>query len=40
MEDDQQLSINLAVTLSNGEVLTANGGTWFYNDGNLMMSVG
>lgn len=40
MEDDQQLSILLAVTLSNGQVLTANGGTWFYNDGSLMMSVG
>lgn len=40
MEDDQQLSILLAVTLSNGQVLTANGGTWFYNDGSLMLGVG
>lgn len=40
MEDDQQLSIQLSVTLSNGQILTASGGTWFYNDGSLMMSVG
>lgn len=40
MEDDQQLSMELSVTLSNGQTLTAPGGTWFYNDGNLMMSVG
>lgn len=40
MEDDQQLSMELAVTFSNGQALTASGGTWFYNDGSLMMSVG
>lgn len=40
MEDDQQLSIRLDVTLSNDQTLTASGGTWFYIDGNLMMSVG
>lgn len=40
MEDDQQLSLELSVTLSNGQVLTASGGTWFYNAGGLMMSVG
>lgn len=40
MEDDQQLSLELSVTLSNGQILTASGGTWFYIDGSLMMSVG
>lgn len=40
MEDDQQLSLELSVTLSNGQTLTASGGTWFYNAGSLMMSVG
>ncbi len=40
MEDDQQLSIQLTATLSNGQTLTASGGTWFYNAGSLMMSVG
>lgn len=40
MEDDQQLSIQLDVTLSNGQTLSAPGSTWFYNAGDLMMSVG
>lgn len=40
MEDDQQLAIQLTATLSDGQTLTASGGTWFYNAGELMMSVG
>lgn len=40
MEEDQQLILRLDVTLSNGQSLTAPGGTWFYNDGQLLMSVG
>lgn len=40
MEDDQQLSVRLDVTLSNGQFLSASGGTWFYNDGSLLMAVG
>lgn len=40
LEDDQQLSIELNVTLSNGQTLSAPGGIWFYNAGSLMMSVG
>lgn len=40
MEDDQQLSVRLDVTLSNGQFLSAPGGTWFYNAGSLLMAVG
>lgn len=40
LEDDQQLTIELEVTLSNGQELSCAGGTWFYNAGSLMMSVG
>lgn len=40
MEDDQQLTMTLTATLSNGQILTASGGTWFYNAGELMLSVG
>lgn len=40
MEDDQQLSLRLDVTLSNGQSLTAPGGTWFYNGGELLSAVG
>lgn len=40
MEDDQQLSLRLDVTLSNGQILTAPGTTWFYADGALLSSVG
>lgn len=40
MEDDQQLNLRLDVTLSNGQFLTAPGGTWYYNDSNLLPAVG
>lgn len=40
MEDDQQLALRLDVTLTNGQALTAPGGTWFYNDGQLLLAVG
>ncbi len=40
LEDDQQLSLRLDVTLSNGQTLTALGGTWFANDGDLLLAVG
>ena len=40
MEDDQQLSLRLDVTLSNGQSLSAPGGTWFYNAGELLIAVG
>lgn len=40
MEDDQQLSLRLDVTLSNSQTLSAPGGTWFYNDGQLLLAVG
>ncbi len=40
LEDDQQLTMRLDVTLSNGQILTAPGGTWFYDDGSLLMAVG
>ncbi|MGN0978662.1 MAG: hypothetical protein ACI4PH_11455 [Faecousia sp.] len=40
MEDDQQLALRLDVTLSNGQTLTAPGGTWFYNDSQLLLAVG
>ena len=40
MEDDQQLNLRLDVTLSNGQTLTAPGGTWFYNDSQLLTAVG
>lgn len=40
MEDDQRLFLQMEATLSNGQVLTAAGGNWFYNAGDVMMSVG
>lgn len=40
MEDDQRVELRLDVTLSNDQALTALGGSWFYNDGNLMLAVG
>lgn len=40
MEDDYQLDLELHVNLSNGEELTANGGSWYYNNGELKMSAG
>ena len=40
MEDDQQLAVRLDVTLSNGQFLTAPGGTWTFLDGQMMTTVG
>lgn len=40
MENDQQLNLVLNVTLSNGQTLSAAGGTFFYNDGELLTAVG
>ncbi len=40
MDDDYQLDLMLVVTLSNGQELTANGGSWFYNNGVLNMAAG
>lgn len=40
MENDQQLNLTLNVTLSNGQSLFAEGGTFFYNDGELLTAVG
>ena len=40
MDDDYQLDLTLVVTLSNGEELSANGGSWFYNNGELKMAAG
>ena len=40
MEDDQKLDLYLNVTLSNGQVLSAFGGNWFYNDQGLLPVVG
>ena len=40
MEDDQRLTLTLEVTSSDGQVITAPGGTWFYSAGALISSVG
>lgn len=40
MEDDQQLTLRLDVTLSNGQVLTDANGTWSWLDGQLVSAVG
>ena len=40
MGDDQQLAVRLDVTLSNGQFLTAPGGTWTFLDGQMMTTVG
>ena len=40
MEDDQQLTLTLDVTLSNGQSLSASGGTWYYSGGELLLAVG
>lgn len=40
MEDDQELAVRLDVTLSNGQFLTASGGTWTFLDGQMMTRVG
>lgn len=40
MEDDQQLTLRLDVTLSNGQILTDANGTWSYIGGQLVSAVG
>lgn len=35
MEDDYYLDLMMLITLSNGEQLSAHGGTWYYNNGAL-----
>lgn len=40
MEDDYQLDLMLKANLSDGQELTANGGSWYYNNGELKMSAG
>lgn len=40
MRDDYQLDLMLVVSLTNGQELTANGGSWFYNNGELKMAAG
>ena len=40
MDDEYQLDLTLVVTLSDGQELTANGGSWFYNNGELNMAAG
>ena len=40
IEDDHQLSLRLDVTLSNGHMLSAPAGTWYYLDGQLLLAVG
>lgn len=40
MDDDYQLDLMLVVTLTNGEELNANGGSWFYNNNELKMAAG
>ena len=40
MEDDKQLAVRLDVTLSNGQFLTAAGGTWSFLNGEMVTTVG
>lgn len=40
MEDDQRLTLTLEVTSSDGQILTAPGGTWYYSAGQLLSSLG
>lgn len=40
MDDEYQLDLMLVVTLTNGAELTANGGSWFYNNNELKMAAG
>ena len=40
MEDDYQLDLMLKANLSDGQELSANGGSWYYNNGELKMSAG
>ena len=40
LENDEQVTLMLTVTLSNGQTLTDTGSTFFYNDGELVTAVG
>ena len=40
MQEEYQLELMLEVTLSDGQVLTASGGSWYYNNGEMLMVVG
>ena len=40
MEDDQKVELTLNATLSNEQILTAFGGSWFYNEEALLPVVG
>jgi len=40
LEDDHRAELRLDVTLSNGQILSAAGGSWICNDGNLMLVAG
>lgn len=40
MEDDYQLEMQLEVVLNTGSTVTVSGGSWFCNDGELIMVVG
>ena len=37
---DQQLSLRLDVQLTNGQALSAQGGSWYYQDGVIANAVG
>lgn len=40
MQDDYQLELWVEVTLSNGNVVSVVGGSWYYNNGELQLVVG
>ena len=40
LEDDYQLEVMLEVTLTDGQVLTSSGGSWYFNGGEMFMVVG
>lgn len=40
LQDDQQLTVSVLITLTDGQVLTAPGGTWYYTDGQVVLAVG
>lgn len=40
MEDDHQLDLWLEITLNNGNVISASGGSWYSNAGQLQLVVG
>lgn len=40
MEDDQRLTLHLEVTSTDGQVITAPGGTWHYSAGDLISALG